>query len=82
MENCHFGYKRISLKKKTELATAAVHGLCFFEGGGGGISSNFDLKNMISTYKGFSMEKMAQVRQISKNRKFQIARFLMLSSSR
>jgi hypothetical protein len=33
VENCHFGYKRISLKKTTELATAAVHGLCFFEGG-------------------------------------------------
>jgi hypothetical protein len=42
--NCHFGYKKISLKKKTELATAAEHGLCFFEGGEvGGISSNFDL---------------------------------------
>jgi len=65
MENCHFGYQKISFKKKPELATAAVHGLCFFYGGGmGGISSNFDLKNMISTYKGFSMEKMAQVRQI------------------
>jgi hypothetical protein len=33
MENCHFGYKNISLKKKPELATAAVHGLCFFKGG-------------------------------------------------
>jgi hypothetical protein len=35
MENCRFGYKNISLKKKTELATAAVHGLLSFEGGGG-----------------------------------------------
>jgi hypothetical protein len=33
MENCHFGYKNIFLKKKTELVTAAVHGLYSFEGG-------------------------------------------------
>jgi hypothetical protein len=36
---------------------------------GGGILPNFDLKNMISNlYKGFSMEKMAQIRQISKKK--------------
>jgi hypothetical protein len=36
----------------------------------GGISPNFDLKNMISTYsKDFSWKKMTQIRQISKKNK-------------
>jgi hypothetical protein len=35
------------------------------------MSLNFNLKNMISTYicKGFCMEEMAQIRQISKHKK-------------
>jgi hypothetical protein len=42
----------------------------------GEISPNLDLKNMISTFtKDFSLEKMAQIHQISK-KKIQIARFL------
>jgi hypothetical protein len=37
---------------------------------------------MISSYrKGFSLEKMAQIRQILKEKKVQIASFLMISSS-
>jgi hypothetical protein len=44
---------------------------CFF------FRPNFDLKNMISTYtKDFPWTKLAQIRQISKKKGFQIARFL------
>ncbi len=48
---------------------------------GGEISPNFDLKNMISTFtKDFSMQKRAQIHQISK--KNQNRQIFMMSFSR